>query len=73
MFDKTAKNGVWVRPHFSLNKNRSEISWTGNGRSADSSRLLDLADIALGMRKPHKKTRSTPMHDIKKTEPYNQR
>jgi len=66
--------GLWVRPNFSLNKNRREISWTGgNGCSADSPRMLELADIALGMRKPHKKKRITPMHDTRKTEPYNQK
>jgi hypothetical protein len=69
-----AIHGLWVRPNFSLNNNRREISWTGcNERSGDSPRLLELADIALGNNKPQKKTRLTPMHDTKKTEPYNQK
>ena len=71
-FDAT--HGVWVRPNFSLNYNRREISWTGrNGRDADSPRVLELADIALGIKKPNKKTRITPMHVTKKTEPYSQK
>ena len=56
-FDAT--HGVWVRPNFSLNYNRREISWTGrNGRDADSPRVLELADIALGIKKPNKKRAS---------------
>jgi hypothetical protein len=36
--------------------------------------MLDFADIFLGARTVrHKKMPSTPMHDIKKTEPYNQK
>jgi hypothetical protein len=74
-FDKNGKEKVWIRPNFSLNPNRGEITWTGQGESvSDSPRILELADIALGFRKtPHRKTRITPMHDIDKTEPYNPR
>ena len=74
-FDKNGKEKVWIRPNFSLNPNRGEITWTGQRESApDSPRILELADIALGTGKlPSRKTRITPMHDSKKTEPYNPR
>jgi len=41
-------------------------------RPSDSSRLLELADIALGLKKPipKKKKKSEQTHDVSKTEPY---
>ncbi len=49
----SAKSDLWIAPKFSLKRDGAgdDSSWAGRN-SAQSSRLLELADIALGLRKP---------------------
>jgi hypothetical protein len=65
---------LWIAPRYSLKGPKGERAWENRaGGAPSSSRFLELADIALGTKKPgaHKKKTSTPSaHDRKKTEPY---
>jgi len=45
------KSELWIAPKTSLKRDGDETSWVDRP-SAQSSRLLELADIALGFRKP---------------------
>lgn len=73
---KTTKESkdLWIAPRFSLKGPAGERAWENRpGGVPNSSRYLELADIALGLKKPlpHKKKGATAsMHDTKKTEPY---
>jgi hypothetical protein len=42
-------------------------------RSPDSNQFLELADIALGLKKPAPKKKRHGIHDKSKTEPYTQK
>jgi hypothetical protein len=71
---KTANDDLWVSPTHTLKGDRGERSWenmTGDPRR--NSRLLELADLALGLKKPtpRKKSRQKT-HNTNKTEPYSQ-
>jgi hypothetical protein len=65
---------LWIAPRFSLKGPAGERAWDGRpGGIPNSSRFLELADIALGLKKPapHAKKASTiSAHETKKTEPY---
>ncbi len=63
---------VWVRPSFTLKGDRGERAWeNGNGVAPSNARLLELADLALGLKKPEpKKKQAAPIHSSQKTEPY---
>jgi hypothetical protein len=65
---------LWIAPRYSLKGPAGERAWENRpGGVPNSSRLLELADIALGLKKPlqHKKeTATASTHDRKKTEPY---
>jgi hypothetical protein len=67
-------NELWIAPRYSLKGPAGERAWDNRaGGPPSSSRFLELADIALGLRKsgPHKKkTPASSAHDTKKTEPY---
>jgi hypothetical protein len=79
---KRPKNGktserskeLWIAPRYSLKGPAGERAWENRpGGVPNSSRFLELADIALGLKKPepHKrKTGPVTAHDTKKTEPY---
>jgi hypothetical protein len=66
-------DGLWIRPHYSLKGPAGERAWddrTGGYPSAD--KFLELADIALGLKKPAAK-RPGPVagtHVTSKKEPY---
>lgn len=65
--------GLWVAPKYSLKGPAGERAWEDRpGGPPNSSRLLELADIALGLKKPtpKKKKKSDHTHDTSKTEPY---
>jgi hypothetical protein len=66
------ENELWVSPRFSLKGENGERAWdirpTG---PPNSSRFLELADIAMGLKKPAaKKNKKAPVHQTIKDEPY---
>ncbi|HKD79462.1 MAG TPA: hypothetical protein VKH81_07190 [Candidatus Angelobacter sp.] len=66
---------LWIAPRYSLKTSKGERTHEPRpGSVPDSSRFLELADIALGLRKPapHKKKLGQPpaAHEMRKTEPY---
>jgi hypothetical protein len=67
-------NGLWIAARYSLKGPAGERAWENRaGGAPSSSRYLELADIALGLKKtsPHRKKSPVPSaHDRKKTEPY---
>jgi hypothetical protein len=67
-------NELWIAPRYSLKGPAGERAWENRpGGVPNSTRFLELADIALGLRKPgphKKKTPASSAHDTKKTEPY---
>jgi len=68
-----AEEALWIAPRFSLKGANGERAWDNRpGGPPNSSRLLELADIALGTRKPEprKKLHSGNPHERAKTEPY---
>jgi hypothetical protein len=73
---KTANgsNGLWIAPRHSLKGPAGERAWENRpGGIPTSTRFLELADIALGLKKPgpHKKKPVTlSAHVTTKTEPY---
>jgi hypothetical protein len=65
---------LWISPRFSLKGQNGDRAWdhrqTGNPGSA---RFLELADIALGTRKPEPRKKTSahaPTHVTEKPEPY---
>ena len=67
-----AQDGLWIAPHHSLKGADGERSWdTGLTGPPNSRRFLELADIALGLKKPAPKNTKRPVtHDTAKKEPY---
>jgi hypothetical protein len=65
---------LWIAPRYSLKGPAGERAWENRpGGAPNSSRFLELADIALGIKKPtvkKKKTASSGAHQTAKTEPY---
>jgi hypothetical protein len=66
---------LWVAARYSLKGPAGERAWENRlGGPPNSSRFLELADIAMGLKKPEpKKRKSTAAgaHDVtSKTEPY---
>lgn len=71
---KDQPNELWIAPRYSLKGPKGERAWENRaGGAPSSSRFLELADIAMGIKKPsaHKKKPSaSSAHNRKKTEPY---
>ncbi|HEY2115935.1 MAG TPA: hypothetical protein VGJ51_12645 [Candidatus Angelobacter sp.] len=72
---KTAgSNGLWIAPRYSLKGPAGDRAWENRrGGIPTSTRFLELADIALGFKKPgpnKKKAMTVSTHDTIKTEPY---
>lgn len=67
-----ASKGLWIAPRYSLKGPAGERAWENRvGGAPNSSRYLELADIALGVKKPvARKKRTTSTHQTSKTEPY---
>ncbi|HKD80496.1 MAG TPA: hypothetical protein VKH81_12440 [Candidatus Angelobacter sp.] len=65
---------LWIAPRYSLKGAAGERAWENRpGGAPNSSRYLELADIALGIKKPavkKKKAASASAHQTNKTEPY---
>ena len=67
-------NDLWIAPRYSLKGPAGERAWENRpGGAPTSSRFLELADIALGLKKAgayKKKATAYSTHETKKTEPY---
>jgi hypothetical protein len=67
-------NGLWIAPRYTMKGPTGERAWENRpGGPPTSSRFLELADIALGLKKTHPKEHKQPQrtHDVRsKTEPY---
>lgn len=65
---------LWIAPRYSLKGPAGERAWENRpGGAPNSSRFLELADIALGVTKPatkKKRTATASAHQTAKTEPY---
>lgn len=64
---------LWVSPRSLMKGPDGERAWDNRpGGPPHSQRMLELADIALGLKKtePRKKPRSGAAHQTAKTEPY---
>jgi len=72
--DPKAIKDLWIAPRYSLKGPAGERAWENrSGGIPNSSRFLELADIALGIKKPAVKKRKTThatAHQTEKTEPY---
>jgi hypothetical protein len=70
--EKPIEDELWIAPRYSLKGANGERAWENRpGGPPNGQRMLELADIALGLKKPEptKKPRGTP-HELLKTEPY---
>jgi hypothetical protein len=71
--DEVSKD-LWIAPRYSLKGPAGERAWENRpGGAPNSSRFLELADIAMGVKKSvARKKRTTPAsaHQTGKTEPY---
>lgn len=66
---------LWISPRINLKGPDGNRAWdkAGNITPTSGSRFLELADVALGHKKPpqpKKKTAAAEVHQRKKTEPY---
>jgi hypothetical protein len=72
--DADVPDGLWIAPRYSLKGPAGERAWENRpGGVPSSSKYLELADIALGVKKPEsgfKKRKLAGSHDTSKTEPY---
>ncbi|HEY2392569.1 MAG TPA: hypothetical protein VGK22_15445 [Candidatus Angelobacter sp.] len=72
--DVSKDKDLWIAPRYSLKGPAGERAWENRpGGAPNSSRFLELADIALGVKKPSsrkKRTPATSAHQTGKTEPY---
>jgi hypothetical protein len=70
----SSDDGLWIAPKYNLKGPAGERAWENRpGGPPNSGRLLELADIALGLKKPSTKKRkhtTTGTHDTTKKEPY---
>lgn len=66
--------GLWIAPRYSLKGPTGERAWDNRpGGPPSSSKYLEMADIALGLKKPEPKTCKAAVagaHVVGKTEPY---
>jgi hypothetical protein len=65
-------SGVWVNPNLSLKGANGERAWDNRrGGLPNSSRFLELADIALGLKKPSpREALRRSVHETTKKDPY---
>jgi hypothetical protein len=72
--DASSTKDLWIAPRYSLKGPAGERAWENRpGGVPNSSRFLELADIALGIKKSSpqkKKSRAASAHDTQKLEPY---
>jgi hypothetical protein len=64
---------LWIAPQYSLKGANGDRAWENRpGGPPNGQRMLELADIALGLKKPEPKKRpqGDRPHQLMKTEPY---
>lgn len=69
------ENDLWIAPRYSLKGPNGERAYENRpGGLPTSNRFLELADIALGIKKPHKKKKAAAAaasaHDTSRKERY---
>ena len=69
---KHVEDELWIAPRYSLKGAQGERAWDNRpGGPPNSQRMLEMADIALGLRKPApKKKPHGTTHQLVKKEPY---
>jgi len=71
---KKDKSELWIAPQYSLKGPNGERAWENRcGGAPSNNRYLELADIALGLKKPDLKKRKPPVathQTARKTKPY---
>jgi len=69
---KEESEGLWIASRYTLKGPTGERAWENRpGGIPSSNRYLELADIALGLKKPQaKKHKAAAAHSTTKTEPY---
>lgn len=66
-----APDELWLAPKYNLKGPLGDRAWDNRTGGAPShNRYLELADIALGHKKPTPKKKATPVHDMVKDDPY---
>jgi len=72
--EESSPEGLWIAAKYSLKGPAGERAWDNRpGGPPNSGRLLELADIALGLKKPSPKKRKltdASRHETTKKEPY---
>jgi hypothetical protein len=71
--NRQAEDDLWVAPSHSLKGPTGQRAWDNRvGGPPSSSKFLELADIALGLKKhtPYKKRVAAGTHVTTKTKPY---
>jgi hypothetical protein len=69
---KRLEDELWIAPRYSLKGAHGERAWENRpGGPPNSQRMLEMADIALGLKKPApKKKPQGTTHQLVKKEPY---
>jgi hypothetical protein len=69
---KRVEDELWIAPRYSLKGAQGERAWENRpGGPPNSQRMLEMADIALGLKKPApKKKLQGTTHQMVKKEPY---
>lgn len=69
---KRKESELWVAPKYNMKGPSGERAWDQRaGGPPSHSRFLELADIALGTKKPTpQKIKSSVLHELRKDEPY---
>jgi hypothetical protein len=64
-------DGLWISERYSLKGPAGERAWENrSGGPPSSNKFLELADVALGVKKPEPKKKGHSVHDTSKSEPY---
>ena len=69
---EVSEDDLWVNPKSNIKGERGNRAYDDRLGTAAGARLLELADIALGLKKPQPKKRNKQplVHSSEKTEPY---
>jgi hypothetical protein len=66
--------GLWIAPRYSMKGPAGDRAWENRtGGPPSNNKFLELADIALGVKKPEPQKKRLVVHDKSKSEPYSQK